>query len=104
MVYRELRAVTNDGGMNLNPLELNDVYEQLWNVGTLLRSDDVLQILDDDFRPWPKVTSCRGGTAVAEEFYKMHDRDKEVGINPHHHPTLPSPIASTLTLTSHSTG
>ncbi len=71
MVYRELRALTNDGGMNLNPLELNEVCEQMWNVGTLLRSDDVLQILDEDFRPWPKVTSCRGGVVTTFQTYSL---------------------------------
>ena len=96
MVYRELRALTNDGGMNLNPLELNEVYEQLWNVGTLLRRDDVLQILDKNFRPWPKVTSCRGGAAVAEQFYNVHDRDKQVVVNPYLNPTLTLPRSCNL--------
>ena len=29
VVYRELRALTNDGAMDLNPMELNDVYEEV---------------------------------------------------------------------------
>ena len=70
MVYRELRALTNDGTMNLNPMQLNEIYEQLWNVGTLLRSDEALHILEDGFRPWPKVQE---GTEASEKFYKIHD-------------------------------
>ena len=54
VVYRELRALTNDAVMNLNPMELNDVYEELWNVGFLIMSDDALSILQPDYRPWPK--------------------------------------------------
>ncbi len=51
VVYRELRALTNDAAMDLNPMELNEVYEEVWNVGTLLMSDDALSILDLDYRP-----------------------------------------------------
>ena len=75
MVYRELRALTNDGMINLNPMELNEVYEQLWNVGTLLRSEDALTIFDDQYRPWPKI---HDGTEASDEFYKVHDRNKPV--------------------------
>jgi hypothetical protein len=75
MVYRELRALTNDGIMNLSPVELNEVYEQLWNVGTLLRSQDALTILDDQYRPWPKI---HDGTEASEKFYKVHDQNKQV--------------------------
>ena len=49
VVYRELRALTNDAVMDLNPMELNEVYEEVWNVGTLLMSDEALSILDLDF-------------------------------------------------------
>jgi hypothetical protein len=28
VVYRELRALTNDSAMNLDPMELCDIYEQ----------------------------------------------------------------------------
>jgi hypothetical protein len=55
VVYRELRALTNDSAINLDPMELCDIYEQVWVVGSLLQSDDCLSILDDGYRPWPKV-------------------------------------------------
>jgi hypothetical protein len=52
------------------------IYESVWNVGTLLRSDAVLdEILDVNYRPWPKV---KEGTTISEEFYEVHDRKKEV--------------------------
>jgi hypothetical protein len=55
LVYRELRAVTNDQALNLNPLEVNDLYDYLWDVGTLLTSTDALDILEDGWSPWPRV-------------------------------------------------
>jgi hypothetical protein len=78
-VYRELRALTNDGAMDLNPMELNDVYEEVWNVGVLLMSDEALSILDEDYRPWPIV---KEGTEESRHFYTVHERDKQVILSP----------------------
>ncbi len=79
VVYRELRALTNDGAMDLNPMELNDVYEEVWNVGVLLMSDEALSILDEDYRPWPIV---KEGTEESRHFYTVHERDKQVILSP----------------------
>ena len=75
VLYRELRAITNDSSLHLNPLEINDVYEEVWNVGVLLRSEEALSILDLDYRPWPKI---KEGTEESINFYKVHDRNKQV--------------------------
>jgi hypothetical protein len=57
---------------------LTQIYESVWNVCTLLRSDAVLnEILDVNYRPWPKV---KEGTTISEEFYKVHDRNKAVAM------------------------
>jgi hypothetical protein len=72
-VFRELRALTNDNGLELNPLELNDLYEHLWAVGNLLKGPDALEILEDEFRPWPKV---RIHEVFSQKFYEVHDRKK----------------------------
>ena len=78
VVYRELRALTNDGAMALNPMELNDIYEELWNVGTLLQNHgEVLSIMEDDFRPWPKV---KEDTEKSRLFYEVHDRAKQTDM------------------------
>jgi hypothetical protein len=53
-VFQELRGLTNTKAI-LNPIELNDLYDHLWNVGVLLQSEDCLNILNLDFRPWPRV-------------------------------------------------
>ena len=72
-VYRELRALTNDKKMALNPLELNNLYEDLWAVGDLLASESCLDILEDDYRPWAKL---RIDTDVGLKFYAIHDRNR----------------------------
>ena len=78
VVYRELRALTNDSSMGLNPLDLNEIYEHLWNVGTMLQDEvDVLSILEDDFRPWPRV---KQGTKESQRFYEVHDRAKTTDL------------------------
>jgi hypothetical protein len=36
VVYRELRALTNDKKLALNPMDLNDLYEEVWNLGGIV--------------------------------------------------------------------
>jgi len=73
VIYRELRAVTNDASLALNPMELNDIYDHLWDVATLLTSEDSLTILDEGFRPWPKI---HHGSEASWDFYDIHERNK----------------------------
>jgi hypothetical protein len=84
-VFRELRALTNDKTIKVNPLELNDLYEHLWHIGQLLMTESCLELLHDDFRPWPKIPSEAGG----DNFYDIHDRNKvllNLPLNPDPHP------------------
>jgi hypothetical protein len=58
--FQELRSLTNtkqlsENGMNINPMEINDVYEHVWNLGVLLQTNDCLTMLQMEYRPWPKV-------------------------------------------------
>jgi hypothetical protein len=58
--FQELRALTNTkqlslAGLNVNPMELNDIYEHVWNLGVLLQTNESLSILEPEFRAWPKV-------------------------------------------------
>jgi hypothetical protein len=44
VAFEELRGLTNktdlqEKGVGLNPMELNDLYDHLWNLGTLLQGD-----------------------------------------------------------------
>ncbi len=72
-MYRELRALTNDKKLSLNPMELNDLYKEVWNVGTLLQTEDSLTILEEGLRPWPRV---KEGMEASWDFYDIHDRNK----------------------------
>ena len=74
LVYRELRAVTNDRKLNINPLLLNDLYDNLWDVAEQLQQETSLDILEPGWRPWPRVLE---GTEESWDFYDVHDRDKE---------------------------
>ncbi len=78
IVYRELRALTNDKKLALMPMDINDIYEHVWNVGTLLMSEDSLDILNDGFRPWPRV---KEGTEASWDFYDIHDRNKATDLD-----------------------
>ena len=75
LIYRELRAFTNANTLNLNPLdlELNELYDNLWDVGELLRGEDALDILEEGWRPWPRV---KEGSEASWDFYDILDRHK----------------------------
>jgi hypothetical protein len=77
VMYRELRALTNDKNLALNPMDLNDLYEEVWNVGALLQTDEWPAVLDDGFRPWPRV---KEGTEASWDFYDIHDRNKAADL------------------------
>ena len=61
--FEELRKLTNATVVNLTPLQLNDLCDKLWDVGTLLQSEEPFDIFEDAFRPWPK--SCPDDPDVA---------------------------------------
>ena len=71
-VFQELRGLTNTTSI-LNPMELNDLYDHLWNVGVVLESEDCLNIVQDDFRPWSRV---RYDEEASKNFYNVLERDK----------------------------
>jgi hypothetical protein len=77
VVYREFRAVTNDATLALNPMELNDIYDHLWDVATLLTSADCLTILDEGFRPWPKI---HHGSEKSWDLCDIHERHKATDL------------------------
>ncbi len=75
-VFQELRGLTNTTAI-LNPMELNDLYDHLWNVGVELQSDDCLNILHEDFRPWPRV---RWEEDASKIFYGQLEKGKEADM------------------------
>ena len=59
-VFAELRALTNSTTVELSPVELNDVYDKLYELGTLLQGANALDIFKDGYRPWPIHTGSSG--------------------------------------------
>jgi hypothetical protein len=55
VVFKELRGLTNSKGLEINPMTLNGIYENLYDVGLLLQSDSCLTVFEPEFRPWPHV-------------------------------------------------
>jgi hypothetical protein len=54
-------------------MELNDLYDHMWNLGTLLQGDGALTILDPAFRPWPRV---RYSQAPSRSYYYHVEKNK----------------------------
>ena len=83
VVFHEMRALTNttklsSTGLNVNPLEINDLMDYLWNVGVLLQTDEALTILSIAYRPWPKVRALE---AASIRFYQKLERNREADLD-----------------------
>ena len=69
-------TIQNDPGLELNPMELNGLYEYLYDLGTMLQSDKCVDVFDDEFddefRPWPHLYKNKGRS---KKFYKTVDRN-----------------------------
>jgi hypothetical protein len=50
IVFHELRNTTkiSDAGLGVNPMEINDLMDHLWNVAVVLQSDDALSVVHED--------------------------------------------------------
>ena len=72
VVFKELRGLTNSKGLELNPLELNGLYENLYDLGKMLQSDNCFLILETNFRPWPHVFKDKGRS---KKFYTAVNRN-----------------------------
>ena len=53
-------------------MELNGLYEYLFDLGTMLQSNKCLDVFDDNFRPWPHLYKNKGRS---KKFYKTVDRN-----------------------------
>ena len=76
--FQELRALTNTKQMNVvglgvNPMELGDIYDHVWNLGVVLQSQGCLQVLQASYRPWPKLREAEAGSLA---FYKVLNRTR----------------------------
>jgi hypothetical protein len=97
--FQELRALTNtkqmnDVGLGVNPMELSDIYEHVWNLGLTLQSPESLEVLQPSYRPWPKVREAEAGSIA---FYKVLERTRcTPALNPPR--SKPFSLSHTLTL------
>jgi hypothetical protein len=83
VAFQELRALTNtkklnEQGLNVNPKELNDIYESLWNVGLLLKSEACLPVIQPEYRPWPVVRENEEGSIT---LYKVLNRTRAADLS-----------------------
>jgi len=53
--FSEMRSLTNLNTMDMNPLEGHYMYEKMWDMAALLQGPNALTVLNDTYRPWPKV-------------------------------------------------
>jgi hypothetical protein len=58
-------------------MELNDLYDHLWNMGTTLQSEDALSVLETDYRPWPRVRYTEG---ASRHYYDHLERNKAAAL------------------------
>lgn len=82
VAFAELRALTNrksvqESGLGMNPMELNELYDYLWNMGVLMQSEAGIDIFEPEYRPWPKLHE---GDAVSVRFYERLERNKNRDI------------------------
>jgi len=70
VVFKELRGLTNSKGLELNPMELNGLYENLYDLGIKLQGDASMDVFEDSFRPWPHVYKNK---RRSEAFYDKID-------------------------------
>ncbi len=42
---------------HVNPMEINEMYEGLWEMGTLLQTPNALKVLDNEYKPWKRPRS-----------------------------------------------
>ena len=74
VAFDELRALTNSSSVELNPLELSEVYDKLWEMGSLLQSEGVLGIFHDGYRPWEKKSGLGSFYSKREEAGSVHEK------------------------------
>ncbi len=55
-------------------MELNDLYDHFWNMVTLLQTENALDVLDNDYRPWPR---CRYNEGPSYHYYTHLEKHKD---------------------------
>jgi hypothetical protein len=72
VVFKELRGLTNSKGLEISPIELNTLYEYLYDLGTMLQTPECMTVFNETFRPWPHI--YKPGLR-SKDFYEKLDRN-----------------------------
>ncbi len=72
VLFKELRGLTNSKGLEIDPLTLNSIYEDLYDVGLLMQTDKALVLLEPQFRPWAHIYQ---NNKRSRNFYKDVERN-----------------------------
>ena len=75
----ELQGLTNSKGLEIDPMTLNALYEDLYDVGLLMQTEKALVLLEPYFRPWPHLYQNKKRSA---KFYTNleHNLEADMGI------------------------
>ena len=72
--WEELRTLANSSSVELNPLQLNCIYDELWKVGVLLQSEEAFDFLAENYRPWAEVNDLAGWYAKRRSCARSNKR------------------------------
>ncbi len=78
VIFKELRGLTNSKGLEIDPLTLNEIYEDLYDVGLVMQTDKALCVFDPNFRPRPHLYQ---NNKRSYKFYTDLERNLEANLN-----------------------
>ncbi len=78
VIFKELRGLTNSKGLEIDPITLNRIYEDLYDVGCLLQTNQALVLLESNFRPWPHIYQNKNRS---KKFYTHLEQNLEADLN-----------------------
>lgn len=78
VIFKELRGLTNSKGLEIDPLTLNEIYEDLYDVGLRMQTDEALCLFEPHFRPWPHLYQ---NNKRSRKFYTDLERNLEADMN-----------------------
>ena len=77
VIFMELRGLTNSKGLEIDPLTLNGLYEDLYDVGLMIQTPKSLDLLEPNFRPWPHIFQNKQRSAT---FYTRLESNLEADM------------------------
>jgi hypothetical protein len=78
VIFKELLVLTNSKGLEIDPITLNRIYEDLYDVGCLMQTDQALVLLESNFRPWPHIYQNKNRS---KQLYTHLEQNLEADLN-----------------------